>query len=569
MSRRFLKLPVLCSVSLVASVALAAPRDNAASKKIDEAINTHYLATDFKKAEDVLLGTIKACEDKCSPEVLGRAWMYVGLVRSGKGDMKGAQDAFATAVATDPNVKLDADLASAEAKSAFEAAGGGGSSSGSSSGGGGSTDKPSSPPSNGTESGEDGAPGSMTCTPESRTIQTGYPIPVACTSDEDVASAELRYKPFGETEWKTLKMKKRGESFQALIPCADTAIAGEVKVYVRGKDKAGEVVDSLGTKSRPISFKIVPEEQEEAPSFPDRDPEERCAAPEECPPDLPGCGTRGDKKWGDSCSSTQECSSGLQCTNGQCEEATSCEADSDCASGQACVSGVCESKNAAGKNLIGLHFGLDVAFLSGEDVCSKASQADGYACFASGTEKQYSGRVQKGNGGSIAGGAAPGTMRLMLSYDRLLLDGKLGAGVRVGFAFNGGPASGGTSFLPLHFEPRATYFPLGTSAPFRPYVHLGGGLAQVDAMLEVRAIDCTNPTSGTVQDCQSSKETRLGRAVTLDAYRKLGQGFLTAGGGAQYMVSPNMGAQLNLNLMYMLPTTGLVVQPSIGGLYSF
>ncbi|HEX6272671.1 MAG TPA: hypothetical protein VFZ53_06525, partial [Polyangiaceae bacterium] len=52
-------------------------RDAAANKKIDEAINQHYVATDFEKAEGVLLGTINACADKCSPAVFGKAWMYV------------------------------------------------------------------------------------------------------------------------------------------------------------------------------------------------------------------------------------------------------------------------------------------------------------------------------------------------------------------------------------------------------------------------------------------------------------------------------------------------------------
>ncbi|HET9953066.1 MAG TPA: hypothetical protein VFQ61_01110, partial [Polyangiaceae bacterium] len=55
-------------------------RDAAANRKIDEAINTHYLATDFDKAEAVLTGTIKACDDKCSPQTLAKAWMYVGIV---------------------------------------------------------------------------------------------------------------------------------------------------------------------------------------------------------------------------------------------------------------------------------------------------------------------------------------------------------------------------------------------------------------------------------------------------------------------------------------------------------
>jgi hypothetical protein len=57
--------------------------------------------------------------------------------------------------------------------------------------------------------------------------------------------------------------------------------------------------------------------------------------------------------------------------------------------------------------------------------------------------------------------------------------------------------------------------------------------------------------------------------VTLDAYRRLGQGFVAAGGGVLFAVSGSVGAQLNLNVMYMLPDSGLVLEPSLGGVYAF
>ena len=87
----------LIAVALVLFCAFPAfgqfTRDKAANKKIDEAINTHYFATDFDKAEGVLLGTVEACGDKCSPQTLGRAWMYIGVVRgSGKFVVARAED---------------------------------------------------------------------------------------------------------------------------------------------------------------------------------------------------------------------------------------------------------------------------------------------------------------------------------------------------------------------------------------------------------------------------------------------------------------------------------------------
>ena len=53
----------------------------------------------------------------------------------------------------------------------------------------------------------------------------------------------------------------------------------------------------------------------------------------------------------------------------------------------------------------------------------------------------------------------------------------------------------------------------------------------------------------------------------MDVCKSLGQGFITAGGGLTYAFTPNLGAQLNLNLMVMLPTSGFVMQPSIGVVY--
>src|SRR3954469_18453664 len=84
---------------LVTSGASAAPRDKAAQKKIEEAIYTNFLNTDFDGAEGLLLGTIRACEDKCSPSLVAKAWMYVGVIRgSGRNDLPGAQEAFTTAI---------------------------------------------------------------------------------------------------------------------------------------------------------------------------------------------------------------------------------------------------------------------------------------------------------------------------------------------------------------------------------------------------------------------------------------------------------------------------------------
>jgi hypothetical protein len=169
------------------------------------------------------------------------------------------------------------------------------------------------------------------------------------------------------------------------------------------------------------------------------------------------------------------------------------------------------------------------------------------------------------------------------------------AGLRVGFAFGGGPPAGrdvvyddtghivrvvaeGQSFVPYHLEARGSYWfgtnPLGRKG-IRPYVHLGGGLAQVDASVAVSVKDCAlvgargSPAySACAKGTAPPNGTGL-RSVELDAWKKLGQGFATLGGGLVYAFTETFGAQLNLNLMYTFPASGFVVEPSLGAIVGF
>jgi hypothetical protein len=571
---RRLSIRVLC-VALLTLFALPAwgqyTRDNAANKKIDEAVNEHYLATNFDKAEGVLTGTIQACGEKCSPQVLARAWMYVGIVRgSGKNDQGGAKDAFQKAIAADPKVKLDAALATPETQKSFNDAGGSGTAAA-------PAPTPAEEEKEEPEDATGAAPaGDLECTPEAREIETLRIIPFECASSEDATSMELRYKPFGSDSWKTVKMKKKGDAFRGEVPCDATTNAGTLRVYVRAKDVSGDTVDSFGTKNKPVEFQI--KDGGEAPSYPGESAPERCTAAEECPPDFPGC------------------SSG--------KEAQSCETDADCDAGT-CVEGKCDvpggdddaSEPPYKKNWLGLHIAKDIAFIGGNDVCSRAARRDdGYACYVAGSDSQpYNGDPYPGAG--IATGAVSATTRILVSYDRAFTP-KIMAGLRLGFAFGGGPPAGkqladeaagiteaaGTAFLPLHAELRASYWILGLAQKFRPYVHVGGGMAQVDAKVEVDLRDCTDPTidpalsNDEIDDCAAGDPDFDNKFAELDsqgqlqkrkydAWKKMGQGFITVGGGLVYAFKPNMGVQLNVNLMYMLPTSGPVIQPSLGFVY--
>ena len=567
-------------------------RDNAASKKIDEAINEHYLATDFDKAEQVLTGTINACGDKCSPPVIAKAWMYVGIVRgSGKNDQAGAKDAFQKALAADPATKLDVQLATPETQKTFSDLSGAGA------GAGAGAAVAAAPAAANEDAGDKGG---LKCTPDVRELQTLRPIPLECTSDEEVAGMEIRYKSFGSDEWKSVKMKKVGDAFRGEVPCEASSTAGTLKVYVRAKDAAGENVDSFGSKAKPIDFMASENTTATPPSYPGEAAPARCMAKEECPPDFPGCAAgaaRGNKSWGQSCESSTECKVGLECgSEGTCETPAACETNADCESGE-CTDNKCiapESSAPRGgykKNWLGLHFAQDIAIVGGTDVCSLASrQNDGYACYDEGTENYYYGNPYPGAG--ISTGTVIATRRLLVSFDRTVTR-SLTLGVRLGIAFGGGPpvpdspeppAPGAApppvkKFLPFHAELRMAYwFGKGVFAKkgFRPYVHGGGGIAQVDAKVKVRVADCPESLdNNTYNRCiagdpgVANGDYNVTVSRPMDVWRKMGQGFLTAGGGVVYAFTPQIGAQLNLNLMYMLPSSGFVIQPSIGVEYGF
>jgi hypothetical protein len=172
-------------------------------------------------------------------------------------------------------------------------------------------------------------------------------------------------------------------------------------------------------------------------------------------------------------------------------------------------------------------------------------------------------------------------------------------GVRIGYALFGGPpaiSSFGAeddpstpdvdegddtsddetiSFLPIHAEARFSYW-IGKGAlakkGLRPYVFIGGGMAQVDAKVPVTVYDC-HDAGAMRQACGEGDDPPLGPEQTtlpqkkLDAWKKLGQGFVSGGGGVVFALKDNMGVQANFNFMYMLGSSGPVLEPSLGFIY--
>lgn len=525
------------------ALALAAPRDKAAQKKIEEAIYTNFLNTDFDGAEGLLLGTIRACEDKCSPGLVAKAWMYVGVIRgSGRNDLPGAQEAFTTAVGIDPNVALDNEIATEPVKATFAKVKGGGVAAAAAAG----------------EAAPAAGGGGFTCAPSPTEIETRRPFPIQCEADDKVAAVKLHYKA-PSVGWASVKMTLQEGSFRATIPCSATQSTGGLKYYAEGLDADGEPIVSYGSKDTAKSVDVVSETTADPPAYPDQQPPARCAVGEG--------GVAPPPPSGGACGAAEE----------------ACGADDCCADGLTCNSGVCEreeGKKKGGakypKNWVGLHFGLDLATVSSDGACTlQARNGDNFVCFDG--DQSFRGTPSRGAPGKIGGGLALATMRVMASYERLF--GPVGLEGRVGFAFNGGPTpQGGSAFLPVHLEGRAKWWIRGTKAfserGFRPWIHAGAGMAQVDVKVPVDIVDCSTAPDTQRNDCLAADnaieaQQYHGTRRSLTAVKLLGRGFATVGGGVMYAIAPNHGPVLNVNLMLPFPSVSFVIEPSLGYEFGF
>lgn len=387
----------------------------------------------------------------------------------------------------------------------------------------------------------------LTCQPSVRELQTRRPLPVQCQAEDEVVRMTLRYRERGTEQWTTLEMDRHGAAFRAQIPCAATMNAGALDLFVVATDSDGDPLDTFGTKAQPQSFRIDGRSRV-APAFPGEQPPARCAEQIHCPPDFPGC------------------DQGL--------------AEGDLPETEAAPEPV--------RHWLGLHVAADVGFMGGSDVCSARNQD--FDCFSAGADAPYPaplapdvarepgelGDVYPGTG--IGSGASGGTWRALLSYERVLSE-RVSLGARLGYAFGGGPATlSGKSFLPLHAEGRVSYWLRAAQARgVRPYLHLGGGIAQVDLKKsDVRVRDCSEEAVRSdflsciaaegAYDSANRPELPERR---LDAYRKLGNAFVASGGGVLVGLTHNTALQVHLNAMLMLPSVGVVVQPSLGVLYGF
>jgi len=265
----------------------------------------------------------------------------------------------------------------------------------------------------------------------------------------------------------------------------------------------------------------------------------------------------------------------------------------------------------------GIHAAQDFAIVGGNNVCdpSLGQMSANYSCFYSGTRDRPFMHAPYPYRDGVAQGLVVATTRVLAAYEAALSP-WFSIGLRAGYAFRGGPpagmtvekgadgsvpdfaqGSGGTPFLPAHLELTLRGWFLPLSEKFvRAYVQGSAGMAQVDAKVVISEYDCTHagvkttvPSDAALQNipwdpddpddptnnnslspfeqCRQGKgvyDYKLYTPVPVDGWKKMGQGFVSLGAGSMVMVTERLGVVLNVNVMYMLPAPGIVIQPSLG-----
>jgi len=523
---------------------------------------------DADKTDAALLEAIAICGDDCKPALLAQAWMYIGLVKgNGAKDWETAREAFSVALGFDEKVELDPRFFSPTAQALFDGV---------------KRQRTDEDPAKVTARFEPGT--QMGCWPLVQEVEAYRPIPISCqTRVQGVDGVVLRYRQYGDENWTRVDLKQGKDDWRGEIPCAKLSRPGTWGMYVEARDSRDNTLERIGSRDRPLVFKVVEKSSEPPPALPGEPPPDKCVATAYCPDEMvgtPACealqGGPAPVKKDTTCEESSDCDLGMTCMDGSCRATNVCTTDKDCGSEEMCRAGLCAERPVPAKlDWFGLHFGVDFATLgASSDVCREDS--DEYACYDG--DEPYDGTPYPENGGAVSGGLHIGTMRVMMSYDRFILD-NLSLGVRFGFAFSGAPED----FFPLHFEGRGTYY-FGDvthgKSQFVPYLAAGLGVAQVDSRVEVEMVDCLPDA---VQECVnapavnqdlidtdgSGPDTGSARLRTLDAYKSLGKVFGSISPGLMVSFSKELSGVVNLGVLLMTEenrSTALIInlQPSLG-----
>jgi hypothetical protein len=410
-------------------------------------------------------------------------------------------------------------------------------------------------------------------------VRTPLPVYVEYPGSEKLTRVALKYKGASASDWKALDMQKVGSGYGALIPCTDVG-EGDMQYTLQGY-AGDDVVATSGTRAKPYTVPVKAQIAGAPPSLPGQDPPKQCAetvAPV-CPPDSPGCNA--PKK----------------------DDAVAERAPTETPEANDKDAG---EEEAFPRIWVGFDVGFDLFLMSaGTDVCQLNAAGTGplsgrYYCVdpdsnvnvpgAVGTlnppadPRSWNASIRHGVDDALAGGIAPGNLRLMLSFDYAVTQNVL-VGLRAGyvlFTYPGGnpaaPASPSAPFAPLHFEARFTYL-VGRNALTTPGVHpmfyVGAGVAEADAKLAVlTSLDknaCPNPGNPLCPASYNANNLPVG-ATQENAWLTAGPFFFKAGLGLRINLGKRFALSVGAGFLGAVGgTAGFLpgLEPEVGGQVGF
>jgi hypothetical protein len=523
-------------VAGVSTPAWAGPKDGEAKKLAESAIYEDYLNLQFDAAIAKLNQARDLCEDGCGRSVQATVYRDLGVVYfAGKEDKASALDYFKKAFQADPFVKLDEDLSSDEIKAVFEEA----------------RSAVGVPSSSSSDEGSGLTSSSATGShnpPAEQTVET--PVPLFMNASEDTDGVKLMYRMPGQDKFRSMGLRRYKNGWAGEVDCESVGNkTGTMEYYFIMYDEMGREAGRVGDEFDLFTLPIKTSISGRAPSLPDQSPPGSCKELQaaDCPPGFPGCETYEDEDWAKAPKEDEDANApSFWVTLGFQQDFLLLPQ----------TSGACLSTSD-----YGCYYGRDY-----RDPYDLLVDGNNNPVAAGGFYQNSEAGVPQGGqyygAGAVKSGFAMATQRILLGLDYAVTPSIL-IGVRGGFALGGGPAKpGGAAFIPAHAEARVAYWFTGAhSGVIRPYVQLGGGLAQVDARVTVNIVD-----SQAVLEC-SRNGTRQGTgclARELNAWRKTGTVFGSAGLGALIATSKATGFILEGRGLFLLPESGISLSAQAG-----
>lgn len=301
--------------TLAVSAQSPADRVNQMTAEAMEAYNN----LDIDRSGQMLVEAIElANQNGVNGPPLARANMSLGVVYvGGLGDNTNGLVHFLAAVCADPNIQLDPLTSTPDIQTVFQLAQqraqGGGCS-------GGGAPPPGPGPQQPQELGPSqpmGPPAATTgelihSAPTQQRSQTPLPLYVEAPL-ADVEKVHLYYKGLGMDAFKRVDMVPYGAGYAYQLSCQDVW-EPRVVYYISVIGEDGRVLASAGTAQAPIEVAVS--SSANSAQLPDAAPPGVCG--EECPPGMGGCTTRGMAAIGEPCEGSNDCQSGLICSDDAC-----------------------------------------------------------------------------------------------------------------------------------------------------------------------------------------------------------------------------------------------------------